>query len=149
MYLYRLCFFFPQDAASHSNLGAILHINNKLDEAERSYKNALRLQPDDATTLANLRKLRNVHHNHRHTVKWTISTISQIIKVHPSRGHHIVANFLQYIINHIIIFISLFSIEHLCFFVSFCFVTIFYDVNSFFTFFFFQNNTRWHYYNIV
>lgn len=62
-------FFFPsvQDAASHSNLGAILHINNKLDEAERSYKNALRLQPDDATTLANLRKLRDVLH--RRTVK--------------------------------------------------------------------------------
>jgi len=105
--LHRLkCFFLRQDAASHSNLGAILHINNKLDEAERSYKNALRLQPDDATTLANLRKLKNVHHR-RHTVKWSLKLYRCILHARKCipwlyRVYTVVirvvieANFLQY-----------------------------------------------------
>ena len=42
------------------NLGAMLHINNKLREAESSYLEALRLKPDDATTTQNLKKLRNL-----------------------------------------------------------------------------------------
>jgi len=40
------------------NLGAMLHYNGRLRDAERSYMNALRLQPDDHVTRANLHKLR-------------------------------------------------------------------------------------------
>ncbi|XP_060851447.1 protein O-mannosyl-transferase TMTC2-like [Rhopalosiphum padi] len=50
----------PQDASSHSNLGAMLHLNGKHREALTSYQNALRISPDDRTTLDNLNKLRNV-----------------------------------------------------------------------------------------
>lgn len=42
------------------NLGAILHLNGKLPEAEANYLRALRLKPDDAITQSNLRKLRNI-----------------------------------------------------------------------------------------
>ncbi len=42
------------------NLGAMLHYNAKLDEAEQSYQAALRLKPDDTITQGNLRKLRNL-----------------------------------------------------------------------------------------
>lgn len=45
------------------NLGAILHINGKLAEAERSYLSALKLKPDDSMTMANLQKLRNLMAN--------------------------------------------------------------------------------------
>lgn len=45
------------------NLGAILHLNGKLEEAERSYKEALRLKPDDSMTKDNLAKLQNLMHN--------------------------------------------------------------------------------------
>ncbi|KAF0770552.1 protein O-mannosyl-transferase TMTC2-like [Aphis craccivora] len=48
------------DASSHSNLGAMLHLNGKHREALSSYQNALRISPDDQTTLDNLNKLRNV-----------------------------------------------------------------------------------------
>ncbi|RZC31822.1 TPR 1 domain containing protein [Asbolus verrucosus] len=48
------------DARSHTNLGAILHLNGKYSEAANSYKEALRLQPDDITTLTNLHKLHSV-----------------------------------------------------------------------------------------
>jgi len=41
------------------NLGAMLHYNGKLQEAELSYLNALRLQPNDDVTRANLQKLRS------------------------------------------------------------------------------------------
>ena len=41
------------------NLGAMLHYNGKLREAELSYLNALRLQPSDDVTRANLQKLRS------------------------------------------------------------------------------------------
>jgi len=41
------------------NLGAMLHFNGKLHEAEQSYLNALRLQPNDDVTRANLQKLRS------------------------------------------------------------------------------------------
>lgn len=50
----------PQDASSHSNLGAMLHLNGKHREALSSYQNALRISPNDQTTLDNLNKLRNV-----------------------------------------------------------------------------------------
>ncbi|KAJ8249969.1 hypothetical protein COCON_G00231850 [Conger conger] len=50
----------PTDPAALMNLGAILHLNGKLQRAEASYLQALQLSPDDAVTQANLRKLRNI-----------------------------------------------------------------------------------------
>lgn len=55
-----MCFYSLQDARGHTNLGAILHLNGKYREAANSYREALRLQPDDVTTLTNLHKLRTV-----------------------------------------------------------------------------------------
>ena len=52
----------PQMATTHMNLGAMLHYNGKLAEAEQSYLAALRLKPDDDVTQTNLRKLRNLMH---------------------------------------------------------------------------------------
>lgn len=49
-----------QDARGHTNLGAILHLNGKYREAADSYREALRLQPNDVTTLTNLHKLHSV-----------------------------------------------------------------------------------------
>ncbi|XP_076361298.1 protein O-mannosyl-transferase TMTC2-like isoform X1 [Tachypleus tridentatus] len=49
-----------QDVTSHMNLGAMLHVNGKLQEAEFSYLEALRLKPDDPITQNNLQKLRNL-----------------------------------------------------------------------------------------
>ncbi|KAF0041417.1 hypothetical protein F2P81_007315 [Scophthalmus maximus] len=46
--------------AALMNLGAILHLNGKLQEAEANYLRALRLKPDDAITQSNLRKLWNI-----------------------------------------------------------------------------------------
>lgn len=45
------------------NLGAILHLNGKLEEAEKSYKEALRLKPNDAMTKDNLAKLQKLMHS--------------------------------------------------------------------------------------
>lgn len=42
------------------NLGAILHLNGKLKEAESNYLRALQLKPDDLITQSNLHKLWNV-----------------------------------------------------------------------------------------
>lgn len=42
------------------NLGAILHMNGKLTEAEKAYQEALALNPRDHITQDNLRKLRNL-----------------------------------------------------------------------------------------
>lgn len=42
------------------NLGAMLHVNGKLAEAEQSYMTALRLKPDDVVTQNNLKKLRSL-----------------------------------------------------------------------------------------
>ena len=47
-------------AVAHMNLGAMLHYNGKLKEAERSYEMALRLKPNDVITTTNLLKLRNL-----------------------------------------------------------------------------------------
>jgi len=47
----------PHEARSHTNLGAILHLNGKYKQAAAAYKEALRLQPGDATTMTNLHKL--------------------------------------------------------------------------------------------
>lgn len=49
-----------QYPAALMNLGAILHLNGKLAEAEANYLRALQLKPDDAITQSNLRKLRNI-----------------------------------------------------------------------------------------
>ena len=51
-----------QEATSHMNLGAMLHVNGKLIEAEQSYLEALRLKPDDHITRTNLQKLRHLLH---------------------------------------------------------------------------------------
>ena len=47
-------------ATAHMNLGAMLHFNGKLADAEQSYLAALNLKPDDEVTRANLKKLRNL-----------------------------------------------------------------------------------------
>ncbi|XP_051917621.1 protein O-mannosyl-transferase TMTC2 isoform X1 [Hippocampus zosterae] len=50
----------PNYPAALMNLGAILHLNGKLQEAEANYLRALRLKPDDTITQSNLRKLWNI-----------------------------------------------------------------------------------------
>ncbi|KAL6460192.1 hypothetical protein MHYP_G00319510 [Metynnis hypsauchen] len=52
----------PDYAAALMNLGAILHLNGKLQEAESNYLRALQLKPDDLITQSNLRKLWNIMH---------------------------------------------------------------------------------------
>lgn len=47
----------PHEATSHTNLGAILHVNGKYRQAAAAYRKALRLQPNDPTTMTNLYKL--------------------------------------------------------------------------------------------
>lgn len=47
----------PDDARAHTNLGAILHLLGRPTQAANSYKEALQLQPNDPTTIANLAKL--------------------------------------------------------------------------------------------
>lgn len=47
----------PKEARSHANLGAILHLNGKYRQAAEAYREALRLQPGDPTTITNLHKL--------------------------------------------------------------------------------------------
>lgn len=59
-WIFALLFFISQDATSHLNLGAMLHVNGKFDEAEISYLAALKLKPDDSITQANLQKLRQI-----------------------------------------------------------------------------------------
>lgn len=60
-YMTNCCtFFILQEVTSHMNLGAMLHVNGKLQEAESSYLEALRLKPDDVITQNNLQKLRNL-----------------------------------------------------------------------------------------
>lgn len=55
-----LFFFWFQYPAALMNLGAILHLNGKLQEAEANYLRALQLKPDDTITQSNLRKLWNI-----------------------------------------------------------------------------------------
>ncbi|KAM8862156.1 protein O-mannosyl-transferase TMTC2 [Synchiropus picturatus] len=50
----------PNYPAALMNLGAILHLNGKLQEAEANYLQALQLKPDDTITQSNLRKLWNI-----------------------------------------------------------------------------------------
>lgn len=55
-----LFFYWYQYPAALMNLGAILHLNGKLKEAEENYLLALQLKPDDVITQSNLRKLWNI-----------------------------------------------------------------------------------------
>ncbi|XP_048355923.1 protein O-mannosyl-transferase TMTC2 [Sphaerodactylus townsendi] len=50
----------PNYPAALMNLGAILHLNGKLIEAEANYLHALQFKPDDVITQSNLRKLWNI-----------------------------------------------------------------------------------------
>ncbi|ELW68447.1 Transmembrane and TPR repeat-containing protein 2 [Tupaia chinensis] len=50
----------PNYPAALMNLGAILHLNGKLQKAEANYLRALQLKPDDVITQSNLRKLWNI-----------------------------------------------------------------------------------------
>ena len=52
--------FFPQNPVAHMNLGAMLHLQGKLKEAEMSYTRALKLRPGDQLTEENLKKLRTL-----------------------------------------------------------------------------------------
>ena len=50
----------PMEAGSHLNLGALLHLRGKLEEAEREYIEAWSLQPGDLTTRTNIQRLHRV-----------------------------------------------------------------------------------------
>nr|XP_020042297.1 transmembrane and TPR repeat-containing protein 2 isoform X2 [Castor canadensis] len=50
----------PTYPAALMNLGAILHLNGRLQKAEANYLRALQLKPDDVITQSNLRKLWNI-----------------------------------------------------------------------------------------
>ena len=54
----NLVCFLSQYAVGHRDLGAMLHMNNKHEEALIFYERALELQPDDPVTLENLEKTR-------------------------------------------------------------------------------------------
>uniref|UniRef100_A0A1I7YTP2 dolichyl-phosphate-mannose--protein mannosyltransferase n=1 Tax=Steinernema glaseri TaxID=37863 RepID=A0A1I7YTP2_9BILA len=56
--LYKALVVARPDATSLSNYGAILHLNEKYDEAEKVYRRALELKPEDEVTATNLKKLR-------------------------------------------------------------------------------------------
>ena len=47
-----------QDVSSQRNLGAILHLNGKLEEALHHYEVALSLAPGDPQTTTNLKRLK-------------------------------------------------------------------------------------------
>ncbi|OWK17006.1 hypothetical protein Celaphus_00011347 [Cervus elaphus hippelaphus] len=51
---------FKMYPAALMNLGAILHLNGRLQKAEANYLRALQLKPDDIITQSNLRKLWNI-----------------------------------------------------------------------------------------
>lgn len=51
------------------NLGAMLHMQGKLDEAEKSYTRALELKPGDKLTEENLGKLRSLQAKAKKTIK--------------------------------------------------------------------------------
>ena len=50
----------PMEAASHMNLGALLHLRGKLTEAEAEYIQAWTLRPGDQATLTNIQRLHNM-----------------------------------------------------------------------------------------
>jgi Flp pilus assembly protein TadD len=50
----------PMEAASHMNLGALLHLQGKLAEAEEEYIQAWTLRPGDQATRINIQRLHNI-----------------------------------------------------------------------------------------
>ena len=50
----------PMEAGSYLNLGAMLHLRGKLQEAETQYLKAWSLQPGDPSTKINIQRLHNV-----------------------------------------------------------------------------------------
>ena len=50
----------PREAGAHLNLGALLHLRGKLEEAEAEYAEAWRLRPGDPSTRTNIQRLHNV-----------------------------------------------------------------------------------------
>lgn len=50
----------PMEAASHMNLGALLHLRGKLAEAEEEYIQAWTLRPGDQATRINIQRLHNI-----------------------------------------------------------------------------------------
>ena len=50
----------PMEAASHMNLGALLHLRGKLAEAEEEYIQAWTLGPGDQATRINIQRLHNI-----------------------------------------------------------------------------------------
>ncbi len=49
-----------QAAHNHMNLGALYHLTGRLEKAEASYLEALRLSPGDKLTITNIKKLRSI-----------------------------------------------------------------------------------------
>lgn len=47
-----------QDGYAYSNLATVLHIQGKVEDSEKAYREALRLQPNDSRTINNYRKLK-------------------------------------------------------------------------------------------
>ncbi|XP_071443182.1 protein O-mannosyl-transferase TMTC2-like [Hetaerina americana] len=47
----------PQLHSTHVNLGALLHLTGRLDDARKSYERALNLKPGDQLTMTNLQRL--------------------------------------------------------------------------------------------
>lgn len=68
------------------NLGAILHLNGKLQEAEANYLKALQLKPDDTITQSNLRKLWNIMEKQglRTTNPWNPHSLPTVLPQYPS-----------------------------------------------------------------
>lgn len=56
----NMLWFLLQDASAHMNLGAMLHLEGKLGEAESHYLIALGLNPADQSTKVNLGRLHNL-----------------------------------------------------------------------------------------
>lgn len=79
------------------NLGAILHLNGKLQEAEANYLRALQLKPDDTITQSNLRKLKNimVKQGLRTTSPWLLPAhLPAICTPDPEKGRPTSSGFL-------------------------------------------------------
>lgn len=73
------------------NLGAILHLTGRLEGAKVSYKEALRLNPRDELTIANLRKLESMQLRTQ-SMKWNYEI--KAIKVFDSLSSLITWTFL-------------------------------------------------------
>lgn len=61
---YRYSVLCLQSAGVNMNLGALLHLLSRYDEAEVYYHEALELQPGDQLTTDNLKKLKQAMQRH-------------------------------------------------------------------------------------